>query len=87
MCIICNMGDHTNPKAMEAANQFLLEFEHARTRMRRSADLMLECSKLAAVPDARKHALEKLRTCAEECMKALPPGFQVSVQIFYQGNS
>lgn len=39
------------------------------------------------IENGAKRALEKLQACAEECLRSLPKGFQVSVQIFYTGAS
>ncbi len=50
MCIICNMPDFKH----EPADRFLSTFEMSRRSMKAAAEAMLECSKVANTPEARK---------------------------------
>ena len=52
MCIICNMGSDFDK--IHKADEFLLAFEQSRQTMKRAADAMLVCSKIAITADDRK---------------------------------
>lgn len=52
MCIICNMG--TDFDKIHKADEFLESFAQSRKAMKRAADAMLECSKIAVALDDRK---------------------------------
>lgn len=54
MCIFCNLVQDDPYVEGEIAVAFLASFEGSRRTMKEAADRMLECSKRAATPEARR---------------------------------